>query len=389
MKGGPDGDNQDALWNFHAWTEVWMSRPDLQAGFNGWQAIDPTPPPQFWQNNSGVMYIRVFFRSSDQKNRGPWAVEAFRRGPSSVESVRRGEVGFAYDTPYLFAEVNAEVSHFQEDETSHWGFRKIHVNNYHVGRMILTKRPGADDDVSDADAEDITSLYKNPDGMSRYQKQGDGCFNSHFNQGMSSPYLERRDRDRDMMHYPGTSVRRLSIVDIARKPWYDESRHAVDPGSAAERMSSMNAARSVERSQPMFDNRPINDDNRSQEMRTITTILSANSVYYTGVTARRLGRSDRQFVLQPGGRTLLRSLRYTHVNLLVQRETLQIRISWDEYRDKIVDYGHIKIYAMASVQETKQCWSEEDDFQLEKPKLDVQIRGNPRLDRIASSPSVL
>jgi hypothetical protein len=34
-------------------TEVWMSRPDLQAGFNGWQAIDPTPPPQFWQNNSG------------------------------------------------------------------------------------------------------------------------------------------------------------------------------------------------------------------------------------------------------------------------------------------------------------------------------------------------
>ena len=27
-------------------------------------------------------------------------------------------------------EVNAEVSHFQEDETSHWGFRKIYVNNY-------------------------------------------------------------------------------------------------------------------------------------------------------------------------------------------------------------------------------------------------------------------
>lgn len=60
-------------------------------------------------------------------------------------------------------------------------------------------------------------------------------------------------------------------------------------------------------------------------------------------------------------------------------ETLQIRVSWDEYRDKIVDYGHIKIYAMASVQETKQSWSEEDDFQLEKPKLDVQVRGNPQV----------
>jgi transglutaminase 1 len=54
--------------------------------------------------------------------------------------------------------------------------------------MILTKRPGADDDVSDADAEDITSLYKNPDGMSRYQKHGDGCFNSHFSILISNDY---------------------------------------------------------------------------------------------------------------------------------------------------------------------------------------------------------
>ena len=54
----------------------------------------------------------------------------------------------------------------------------ITLKIFRVGRMILTKRPGADDDVSDADAEDITSLYKNPDGMSRYQKQGD--FNYHF-----------------------------------------------------------------------------------------------------------------------------------------------------------------------------------------------------------------
>ncbi|XP_046458775.1 hemocyte protein-glutamine gamma-glutamyltransferase-like [Daphnia pulex] len=73
MKGGPDGDNQDAVWNFHAWTEVWMSRPDLQANCNGWQANDPTPPPHFWQKNTGV----------DQKSRRPLVVKAFRRRPSS------------------------------------------------------------------------------------------------------------------------------------------------------------------------------------------------------------------------------------------------------------------------------------------------------------------
>lgn len=82
----------------------------------------------------------------------------------------------------LFTEVNAEVSHFQEDETSHWGFKKCRLNNYQyikesifsliltvsywkivcsrVGRQILTKRAGQDDDVGDADMEDITSLYK-------------------------------------------------------------------------------------------------------------------------------------------------------------------------------------------------------------------------------------
>merc|ERR1711911_373858 len=102
----------------------------------------------------------------------------------------------------------------------------------------------------------------------------------------------------------------------------------------------------------------VHVQNRATEMRSVAAILSASSIYYTGVPARRLGRTDRQLVLQPG-----------------QRETLQVRVSWDEYRDKVVDYGMIKIYALASVAETKQTWSEEDDFQLEKPKLDVQVRG--------------
>ena len=33
----------DSVWNFHVWNEVWMTRPDLQAGYGGWQAIDATP----------------------------------------------------------------------------------------------------------------------------------------------------------------------------------------------------------------------------------------------------------------------------------------------------------------------------------------------------------
>lgn len=29
--------------NFHCWVESWMARPDLAAGYDGWQALDPTP----------------------------------------------------------------------------------------------------------------------------------------------------------------------------------------------------------------------------------------------------------------------------------------------------------------------------------------------------------
>lgn len=29
--------------NFHCWVESWMTRPDLKPGYEGWQALDPTP----------------------------------------------------------------------------------------------------------------------------------------------------------------------------------------------------------------------------------------------------------------------------------------------------------------------------------------------------------
>ena len=50
-----------------------------------------------------------------------------------------------------------------------------------------------------------------------------------------------------------------------------------------------------------------------------------------------------------------------------------VEITPDKYMDKLVDYCMVKIYAMASVTETRQAWSEEDDFVISKPKLDVQV----------------
>lgn len=56
----------------------------------------------------------------------------YRCGPASREAVKQGKVGFLYDTPFVFAEVNADVCHFQEDNKSDWGFSRMRMNKYQL-----------------------------------------------------------------------------------------------------------------------------------------------------------------------------------------------------------------------------------------------------------------
>lgn len=86
------------------WNDLWMTRPDLPRGYGGWQIIDATPQ----ETSENVM----------------------RCGPASVAAVKKGEVGYLYDTPFVFSEVNADIVHFQEDEESDWGFKRLSVNQY-------------------------------------------------------------------------------------------------------------------------------------------------------------------------------------------------------------------------------------------------------------------
>ncbi len=44
-----------------------------------------------------------------------------------------------------------------------------------------------------------------------------------------------------------------------------------------------------------------------------------------------------------------------------------------DYMGKLVDYCMVKIYSLIKVKETGQTWSEEDDFVLEKPKLNIEV----------------
>lgn len=41
--------------------------------------------------------------------------------------------------------------------------------------------------------------------------------------------------------------------------------------------------------------------------------------------------------------------------------------------DKLVDHTMVKVHAMAYVKQTRQAWSDEDDFPLHKPRMQVQV----------------
>ncbi|KAL1785874.1 erythrocyte membrane band [Sigmodon hispidus] len=120
----------DKIWNFHVWNECWMMRKDLPPGYNGWQVLDPTPQ----QTSSGL----------------------FCCGPASVKAIKEGDVHLPYDTPFVYAEVNAdEVIWLYE------GGQVLEIlahNTSYIGKAISTKTVGSDERL------DITSSYKYPEG---------------------------------------------------------------------------------------------------------------------------------------------------------------------------------------------------------------------------------
>lgn len=282
--------SRDSIWNFHVWNEVWMARKDLPAGYGGWQAIDATP-----QETSDGFY---------------------QVGPCSVLAVKKGEIGYMYDSPFVFAEVNADIIHWKEDPASAFGWRRNKTLTYHVGLGVLTKKPNVKIQVGMGDSEDITDSYKSKEGTDEERM---AVLNAARSGGLDVLFELPSESKQDVS---------LKLQDIER----------IMIGEPFSVTVSMR-----------------NDGN---EQRTVNAVLSASSVYYTGILGRKIKRDKATFVLQPH-----------------EEEVLSLTVEPREYLDKLVDYAMVKIYVIANVQETRQTWSEEDDFTITKPKLNIQVEG--------------
>lgn len=241
----------------------------------------------------------------------------YQCGPASVEAVRSGVVGYNYDIQFLVASVNADLMRWKEDPQSEFGYSKIESNKYHIGRMILTKAPWVYDPNGDTDKEDITYLYK--------AREGTPAERLTLYRAVRSVDLAKRFYS---FPAPGKEDVVFDLVDLMRV-------NIGDPFTVT-----------------------VNIENKSNEVRTIKAILSAGSVYYTGIKANIVKRASGSFALQP----------HSH-------EQLKLTVTVDEYLEKLVEYCIMKLYAIASVEETRQTWADEDDFQVLKPSIDVKIEG--------------
>ncbi|XP_044576670.1 hemocyte protein-glutamine gamma-glutamyltransferase-like isoform X2 [Cotesia glomerata] len=243
----------------------------------------------------------------------------YRCGPASVEAIKQGVVGLNYDITFLVATVNADVIGWKEDPNSIIGFSRINGDTKHIGRMILTKAPWIFDPNGDRDREDITLQYKSPEGsgderLTLYRAVRSTPTAKRF---FSVPAPENEDLE-------------FKLVDLERV-------------NIGETFSIT-----------------VNIVNKAAVPRTIKAVLWAGSVYYNGVKANLVKRAEGNFVVQPNA-----------------KEQLRLKVTVDEYLDKLVEYSIMKINAIATVEETNQTWADEDDFQVIKPTIKVQIAGDP------------
>ncbi|KAM7156402.1 protein-glutamine gamma-glutamyltransferase Z [Molossus nigricans] len=292
---------RDKIWNFHVWNECWMIRKDLPPGYNGWQVLDPTPQ----QTSSGL----------------------FCCGPASVKAIREGEVHMPYDTPFVYAEVNA-------DEVI-WLFRDGRVqeilahNSNSIGKKISTKMVGSDQ------CQDITSFYKYPEGSpeerSVFMKASRKMLDSRR---ASSPFLDLLESGR-----------------VRDQPAQLQLYLARSPAWGQDLLLKLHARRVP---------------NRAHARGPLRLVV----------------RFCAQALLHMGGSQEPLWRQIVHLNLDFGEETQwPLLLPYNNFRNKLTDEKLIRVSGIAEVEGTGRSILVLKDISLEPPHLSIQVSGRAEVGK--------
>ncbi|CAL4061956.1 unnamed protein product, partial [Meganyctiphanes norvegica] len=85
------------------------------------------------------------------------------------------------------------------------------------------------------------------------------------------------------------------------------------------------------------------------------------STYYTGNIAKKIKKTDDKLTIAPG-----------------EHKMVSMNVSYNEYWKELVPGCLIKMYVICRVSETGQTYADEDNFTIEKPKLQIKISESVR-----------
>ncbi|XP_040272861.1 protein-glutamine gamma-glutamyltransferase K [Bufo bufo] len=273
--------NSDSVWNYHCWNDCWMTRPDLPSGYSGWQAIDATP-----QETSNGIYCC---------------------GPSPVLAIKNGLVNIKYDTPFIFAEVNSDKVFYQRTENGK--FKQVHVEERAVGHCISTKAVGSNA------REDITYLYKHPEGSA-----------------------EERKAVHTAAQYGNKTLADVEAADIGDVSLRVESQDGVSMGSDIQVRILLK--------------------NGSGSRRTVSLSMAIAVMYYNGVCKESFKKEDCNVLLNPG-----------------EAKTVGMTVAYSEYCTQLVDQSAMMLTVSGIVKESSQKLATQHTFRIKTPDLMIKVRG--------------
>ncbi|XP_070094410.1 protein-glutamine gamma-glutamyltransferase Z isoform X3 [Equus przewalskii] len=283
---------QDKIWNFHVWNECWMIRKDLPPGYNGWQVLDPTPQ----QTSSGL----------------------FCCGPASVKAIKEGEVQLPYDTPFVYAEVNADevIWLFGDGQAQ----EILAHNTSSIGNEISTKMVGSDQ------RQNITSSYKYPEGSPEERSVFMKASQKMLGPGRaSSPFLDL-----------------LGSGDFQDQPAQLQLHLARMPEWGRDLLLKLHARRVADRAHPRA---PIRLEVR----------FCAQALLHKGGAREPLWRQT------------------VHLNLDFGQEIeWPLLLPFNNYGNKLTDEKLIRVSGIAKVKETGRSMLVLKDISLEPPHLSIK-----------------
>lgn len=236
-------------------------------------------------------------------------------GPMSLVALRRGQISLPYDGAFIFAEVNADRIRWVEDESGK--FVKTDINTTSVGKYISTNKPACKKTSARIldQREDITDEYK---------------------------------------HKEGTTAERISVITANASGTYSDKNIYELKDDQKDVKFNFEVSETFKYGEP-FDV-TVELSNTSAEKRTVNGRVTSHTTYYTGVNYCKVKKMNyHDVILEPK-----------------QSTKLTMKVTYEDYRTKLIDHCCFHHFCMLKVKETKQIFIDEENVSLEKPKLTLK-----------------